>query len=54
MIERGGGEGFSLEPLASARILFKFFGQKFQCDMATPFQVFGFVDHAHAAATEGT
>jgi hypothetical protein len=52
MIERRGSEGFPLELFAGGRIILQFLRQKLQGDMAVQLDVFGFVHHTHAAATE--
>jgi hypothetical protein len=52
MIERGGSEGLALKPFASSGIFFHLWREKFQCDMAVQLEVFGFVNHAHPAATK--
>ena len=52
MIERGGGLGFALEARESLRICGNSFRQKFERDEAQQADVFGFVDHAHAATAE--
>jgi hypothetical protein len=52
MIERGGSEGFPLEPFTSSRIVLHFYRQKLQRDMPVQLEVFCFVHHTHAAATE--
>ena len=52
VIEGGGGAGFALEAFESGAIFGHIVGEEFQGDEATEGGVFGFVDHAHAAATE--
>ena len=52
MIERGSGLGLAPESLQRLAILRQFFGKKLQRDKAAEARVFGFVDHAHAAAAE--
>jgi hypothetical protein len=52
MIERGCSKRFPLEPFAGGRIILQFLRQKLQRDMSVQLEVFGFVNHAHPAATE--
>lgn len=52
MIERGRGEGFSLEPFAGSRVVSHLCRQELQRNMAVQLEVFGFVHHTHPAATE--
>ena len=52
MVQSGGGFGFTLEAGEGLRILGDIVGQEFQSDEAAEFEVFGFVDYAHAAAAE--
>ncbi len=52
MIERGGGLGFALEARESLRVCGERFRQKFERHEAAQADVFGLVDHAHAATAE--
>ena len=52
VIEGGGGLRFALETGERLRIGGDVFGEEFECDEAMEAGVFGFVDDAHAAATE--
>ena len=52
VIQRGGREGFPLEAFTSSRIVLHFYWQEFQRNMAVQLEIFRFVDHTHAAATE--
>ena len=52
VIEGGSGLGFALEASERLRVGGDVFGEKFECDEAMEAGVFGFVDDAHAAATE--
>ena len=52
MVESGRGARFALETAEGLRILGDFVGKKLKRDEAAEFQVFGFVDHAHAAAAK--
>jgi hypothetical protein len=51
VIERGGGAGFAAKTFKGLRILGGFAGEKFEGDEAAELDVFGFVDDAHASAT---
>ncbi len=52
MIQGGSGAGFAAKTFERLRIAGEIVGQKFQRNEAAEFSVFGFVNHAHAAATE--
>src|SRR5580700_954115 len=52
VIKRGRSEGFPLESFTSSRIIFHLYRQELQRNMPVQLEVFGFVDHAHPAATE--
>ena len=52
MIERGSGAGFALKTLEGQLVFGKLFGQEFQRDIASQPDVFGQVDHPHAAAAQ--
>ena len=52
MIERGRRKGFPLESFAGSRIILQFLRQELQSDMPMQLEVFRFVHHTHAAATE--
>ena len=52
VIEGGGGAGFAAKALEGLRVVGDFVGEKFQGDEAAEFGVFGFEDHAHAAAAD--
>ncbi len=52
VIECGTGFGFALETLEGLRVVGQFVGKKFQSDGAIETSVLGFIDYAHAAATE--
>ena len=52
VIEGGCGLGFALEAGECLRISGDVFGEEFESDEAVEAGVFGFVDDAHAAATE--
>jgi hypothetical protein len=52
MVEGRGRPGFAAESFERGRVLRHAIGQKFKGDESAQRQVFGFVDHAHAAATK--
>ena len=52
MIQRRGGAGFAEEAFERLRIAARVFREKLQGDAAAEFDVFGFVDDAHAAAAD--
>src|SRR5713101_345169 len=52
MIQGGGGPRFALESLQRLRIAGQFLGKELQRDVTAQLEVFGFVYHTHAAATE--
>ena len=52
VIERGGGAGFTLEPIERLGIVSEIVGKKFESDEAAEASVFSFVDDAHSAAAE--
>ena len=52
MIQRGRGLGFAAKTFEGLAVLGQIFGKKLEGDEAAEARVFGFVDHAHAAATE--
>ncbi len=52
IIQRRGGPRLALEAFDSLRIAGKFRWEEFQCDKAPQLEVFGLVNHAHAAAAQ--
>lgn len=52
MVQRGRGEGFTLETFASSAVFRQLFGKELQRDMPVPLEVFGFIHNAHSAATQ--
>ena len=52
MVERRGGLGLAAEALERLTVLRQIFRQELQRDEAAEARVFGFVNHAHAAAAE--
>ena len=52
MIQRRGGLGFALEARQRLRVFGNFVGQELEGDKAAKLDVFGLVDHTHAAAAE--
>ena len=52
MIQRGGKARLAGQTAERLRVLDEFFGKKLQRNMAAELQVFGFVNHAHAAAAD--
>src|SRR5258708_4220075 len=52
VIQCGSGACFAAEALQRLRILVEFIGKKFEGDTAAKLEIFGGVDHAHAAAAE--
>ena len=54
MVQRGGGASFPLQAVKRLLIFFQFLGKEFQRDVTAEFQVFGFIDHPHAARTQLT
>jgi hypothetical protein len=52
VIKSGCGAGLALKPLQRQRAFGQVFGKKLQSDVASELGVFGFVHHAHAAATK--
>src|SRR5437870_7133483 len=52
MIQGRGSARFTLEPFEGLMVTGQLLRQKLQGDLTTQGQVFGIVDHAHAAATE--
>jgi hypothetical protein len=52
VIESGGGAGFATESLDGLGIVRDVVGKEFQSDAAAEADVLGFVNHAHATATE--
>src|SRR5216684_2013743 len=52
MVQRGGGPRLAAKTLKRLRVFGEFFGKKLQPNMAAELQVFGLVNHAHAAAAE--
>jgi hypothetical protein len=52
VIEGGAGFGFALEALEGLCVVRQIIGEEFQRDGAIEAGVLGFVDYAHAAATE--
>src|SRR5882724_10884648 len=52
MVESGSGLGFPLETGQGLRVPGEIIGEEFQGDKSVEARVLGFVDNAHAAATE--
>src|SRR6201993_1284183 len=52
MVESRGGAGFSPEAFERGSVLSDVIGKEFQGDEPTEREVFGFVDHTHAATAE--
>ncbi len=52
MVEGRGGAGFALEALGCQAILGKLFGEELEGDEAAKSNVFRFIHHSHAAATQ--
>ena len=52
MIQRRGGLGFALKAAECLRIFGYVVGQEFERDKAAELDIFGLVNHTHAAATE--
>ena len=52
VIECGSGFGFPFEAVEGLGVFGEFVGEKFEGDEAAELEVFGFVDHTHAAAAE--
>jgi len=52
MVERGSGTSLAAEAFEGSRVLRQIIGQKLERDVAAEAEVFGFVDHTHAAPAE--
>jgi hypothetical protein len=52
MVDSGSGFGLMLEALDCRSVAGHLFGKKLQCNFALELQIFGTVNHAHAAAAE--
>ena len=52
VIQRGSGTRFAAEALQRLRVLVEFFREKFERHTAAKLEIFGGVDHTHAAAPE--
>src|SRR5215467_12513542 len=52
MIQGGCGLRLALEPSQGDRISGQLFWEELQCYLAAQFEVFGLIDHAHAAAAD--
>ena len=52
MVQRGGRACLEAKTLKRLRVVCEFFGKKLQRNMAAELQVFGFVNHAHAATAD--
>src|ERR1700738_1087118 len=52
MVQRGGRACLAAKTLKRLWVVGEFFGKKLQRNMAAELKVFGFVNHAHAAAAD--
>jgi hypothetical protein len=52
MIQCRGSACFTFESFQRLWIACQFFGEKFQRDVPMQLEIFGFINHTHAAATE--
>ncbi len=54
MVQRGGRACLAAKTLKRLRVFGEFFGKELQRNVAAELQIFGFVNHAHAAAADLT